>query len=194
MTPADKSSTLPETFTTGLKEWDSLCRLLGEGRQIFLLRKGGIVEKGDVFSMRSPNFVLLPTHEHQSEYDFKPLFQESVRTGPGPAGPFPATHAALADDVRRVTREQARALLPLSVWSDAYLEKKLAYRPDQPLHLVVLRVFKSASPGVIPADPGYAGCVSWVALNAPIPTQAYAPVLTAADFAARRQELLKAIS
>lgn len=193
MASTDKNA-LPASLTTGLKEWDALCRLMGEGRQVFLLRKGGIVEKDDVFAMRSPAFVLLPTHEHQSDLDFKPVFQPRVQAGPGPAGPFPSTYAALSNDVRRITSDQARALLPLSVWSDAYLEKKIAYRPDQPLHLVVLRVFISAAPGVIPADPSYAGCMSWVALNAPVSSADFSPVLSDGDFAARRQELLKAIS
>ena len=184
---------LPASLTTGLKEWDALCRLMGEGRQVFLLRKGGIVEKDNVFSMRSPAFVLLPTHEHQSDLDFKPVFQHRVQAGPGPAGPFPATYAAASNGVRRITADQARALLPLSVWSDAYLEKKLAYRPDQPLHLVILRVFKSAAPAVVPADPAYAGCMSWVALNAPLSSSGYSPVLSDVDFTSRLQELSKTL-
>ena len=56
-----------------LKEWACVVRALGEGKQILLLRKGGIAEKGGEFRMEEPDFFLFPTFEHQDKTKLKPL-------------------------------------------------------------------------------------------------------------------------
>lgn len=190
--PADPR--LPASLSVGLKEWDALCRSLSEGRQIFILRKGGIVEKGDGFSLDSKEFVLLPTHEHQNALDVKPAFQSLLRPGPGPEGPFDISCAARVEDVRVLTPAQAKKLLPLSIWTEAFLEKRLAYQPSRPLHLVVLRVYARLAAVRVPADKRYAGCLSWVVLNHPVAVGDFTPVLPAADFESRRREILAALS
>src|ERR1051326_6067116 len=47
------------------KEWAVACDALRDGRQILLIRKGGIREDGGVFRMTDAEFFLLPTFEHQ---------------------------------------------------------------------------------------------------------------------------------
>jgi hypothetical protein len=181
---------LPSSLPVGLKEWDVLCRSLAEGRQIFILRKGGIIEKDGGFTLQSREFVLLPTHEHQNSLDVKPAFQELLRPGPGPEGPFDVMGAARAEDIRPVTPRQAARLLPFSIWTEAFLEKRVAYQPSLPLYLVTLRVFSQPRASRVPADARYAGCVSWVVLNEPVSAAGFSPVLPDADFDGRRRELL----
>jgi hypothetical protein len=193
MPPVDEKD-LPAELPTGLKEWDAVCRVLAEGRQVFLLRKGGIVDKDGVFSLERRTFALLPTHEHQNPLDVKPAFHPLLKDGPGPEGPFPVSCAARAEDVLSLSADQAARLLPFSVWTEAFLHKRLAYRPDRPLHLVVLRAFRRPDPIIVPAAARYAGCVSWVDLDAAIPTRGFSPVLTDEEFAARRRELLAALA
>jgi hypothetical protein len=185
---------LPASLSVGLKEWDVLCRSLAEGRQIFILRKGGIVERGDGFSLDSKEFVLLPTHEHQNGLDVKPAFQSLLQPGPGPEGPFDVSCAARAEDVRILTPAQAKNLLPFSIWTEAFLEKRLAYQPSRPLYMVVLRVYSRPAAARVPADKRYAGCLSWVVLNNPVAVADFTPVLPAADFESRRREILAALT
>ena len=50
-----------------LKEWAVVCRALEEGRQVLLLRKGGILEYRQGFKVKHDRFLLFPTYEHQSK-------------------------------------------------------------------------------------------------------------------------------
>src|SRR2546427_10361594 len=50
-----------------LKEWAVVCRALEEGRQVLLLRKGGILEYRQGFEVKHDKFLMFPTFEHQSK-------------------------------------------------------------------------------------------------------------------------------
>jgi hypothetical protein len=50
-----------------LKEWAVVCKALEEGRQVLLLRKGGIMEYKQGFEVKHDKFLLFPTFEHQSK-------------------------------------------------------------------------------------------------------------------------------
>ena len=58
--------------TAGLKEWAIVCKALEEGRQVILLRKGGIMEYKYGFEVKHSNFFLYPTYEHQSKESLQP--------------------------------------------------------------------------------------------------------------------------
>src|SRR5436309_14463591 len=58
--------TLNPTLNVALKEWASVCSALEEGRQIILLRKGGILEAIGGFELEYPQFFLFPTYLHQN--------------------------------------------------------------------------------------------------------------------------------
>ena len=57
---------LTRDLKVGLKEWATVCSALGEGRQIILLRKGGIYESGGEFEIEHRQFLLFPTYLHQN--------------------------------------------------------------------------------------------------------------------------------
>ena len=52
---------------------------MAQGKQVFLLRKGGIVEAGRGFELRHREFLFFPTFEHQHLRWVKPQFQELVK-------------------------------------------------------------------------------------------------------------------
>ena len=51
---------------TAFKEWVVICRALGTGRQVLILRKGGIGEEAGTFRPEHCEFLFLPTGFHQS--------------------------------------------------------------------------------------------------------------------------------
>jgi hypothetical protein len=55
-----------------LKEWSAVVTALDRGAQIFLLRKGGIVEAKRGFEPRYAEFLFFPTTEHQHARYLKP--------------------------------------------------------------------------------------------------------------------------
>src|SRR5438270_13438884 len=67
---------LPPTLPTALKEWKLVTEALATGRQILLLRKGGIYESAGEFELEHPEFVFFPTYLHQNLKMLKPEAQE----------------------------------------------------------------------------------------------------------------------
>ena len=58
---------IPTCTAQALKEWAAVCAALREGKQVFLLRKGGIHERCGEFSVEHDAFFLYPTWEHQKK-------------------------------------------------------------------------------------------------------------------------------
>src|SRR2546425_312716 len=68
----------PTSLQVGLKEWAVVCRALETGRQIILLRKGGIYESGGEFELENQEFFLFPTYLHQKAEMLKAGDQEHL--------------------------------------------------------------------------------------------------------------------
>src|SRR5262245_25283913 len=62
----------PTSLSVALKEWATVCRALESGRQIILLRKGGILEARHGFEVENREFLLFPTYLHQKREMLKP--------------------------------------------------------------------------------------------------------------------------
>ena len=60
---------------TALKEWASVVEALKEGRQVLLLRKGGIAERRGAFRVEQAAFSLYPTFLHQDKQYIRPEFR-----------------------------------------------------------------------------------------------------------------------
>src|SRR3990170_4065613 len=56
----------PISLSTALKEWAIVCQALESGRQIVLLRKGGIHDIGGEFELEHREFLFFPTYLHQN--------------------------------------------------------------------------------------------------------------------------------
>src|SRR5947207_851465 len=62
------------------KEWAVICDALSEGRQIALLRKGGIREEEGLFRVSDPEFFLLSTYEHEDAGLLKPEYRDMFKS------------------------------------------------------------------------------------------------------------------
>lgn len=163
-----------------LKEWAVICRALAEGRQALLLRKGGIAETGDGFTLEHPRFWLYPTYVHQQQTGIQPealsLLAQCEADRP-PAGTLRLTHFAEAAGVYHAYNLESVLLLAhLHLWSEATVRARFAYRAPG-LYVVPVRVYRATSPIDLPEAPAYAGCRSWVELERALPTEGAVPVL-----------------
>jgi hypothetical protein len=171
-----------------LKEWAVIVRELGEGRQIALIRKGGILEQKHGFTIEHREFFLFPTYTHQNENDLAPSlhprFAELLHAGP--------EHGRLLFDYYAVAEEifQVAALDPLIALEDMHgfswsaVERRFQYRRPG-LYVLALRVYKLPRTLLLPASPHYEGCLSWVDLDEELLTEGAAPVLTDTEFSIR---------
>ena len=73
-------------------------------------------------------------------------------------------------------------LSPFHIWSDDYAEKRLHWRPKQPLTIAVLRLYRLRQPQAVPVLAEFEGCKSWVPLGRDIPLGRLDPVLTDDEF------------
>ena len=184
----------PTSLSIALKEWASVCSALEAGRQILLLRKGGIYESAGEFELENPQFLLFPTYLHQNLKMLKPEAHE----GFAPAGAEPAqvriTAAGVVTDILQLrSRSQMDALDDEHVWTAPLIDMRFNYKPQNPLYLMLVRAYRLHEPAVIDNTPAYAGCKSWVPLDEPLPTGLALPVLDDARYALRRTRILSAI-
>lgn len=167
----------------------------GHGNQIFLLRKGGIVEAARRgFEVRHPEFLFFPTFEHQHVASLQPRFQHLAT--PQPEGVVKIDYVASVDDVRPAPpdRNLWEPLERFHVWQPSLIDMRYGYRPDLPLYVLLVRTFKLSKQITIPDRPSYAGCKSWVNLTEEISTEGAVPVLDDKTFEYRRLELLSALN
>ncbi len=185
-----------------LKEWAVTCRALREGRQILLLRKGGIADDYGVFALEHQTFWLQPTYEHQSEERVKPqhrdlfnLVEESRLDGENldfialelyaraeRVWALPSGDATNFDKLRHAPH----------IYGDDYLNLRLDYKPQHPLLVVALRVFRCEKPNLVTMRPEFLGCRSWIDLPEPLPVNS-APVLDDETFARQLDELARVL-
>ena len=182
---------LPASLDVGLKEWATVVYALSVGRQVVLLRKGGILEQSvkNRFSITHDRFVLFPTHLHQTrsqlkaEVPFEPAAAEPDAVRLSVAG-------VVTDIVRVRDRPQIDRLDDSHVWTSALLDVRFNYKPQNPLYLVLVRAYRLAAETVLPNTPAFAGCKSWVPLGRPVDTADAVPALDDAAYAAHRQAVL----
>jgi hypothetical protein len=180
-----------------LKEWSVVNRALREGRQVVLLRKGGVVEKDGAFKLEQEEFFVFPTLEHQDPADLQDRFkdwpEDALRLKP-PEGQLELDTYLRADTVLRLNDfERLKRLLPLTVWSESFLRKRLDYKPEKPLHVVIARAYRTPHPYRVPLDPDYAGCTSWVTLKQELSPTRFYPVFSAEVFAEHKKRVLEAL-
>lgn len=181
------------------KEWAVVSDLLLSGKQVALLRKGGILEQkqGKEFQIEHDTFFLYPNTEHQSKEQLKPEYHaQSDSYGP-PAketGQLKiAGYVKVIDIVKTAEESKLRALEAETCWTKALFDMRINYKKEKPNFVVTVRAYKLPEPIIVPYHTDYAGCHSWVPLKQDIPLNG-TPVLTDAEFEAKRQAVLKLVS
>jgi len=174
-----------------IKEWAVVVRALAEGSQIVMLRKGGIAEQDGEFRLAAREFFLYPTWEHQQEAWLQPGYAAALRSiEPPPAGELPMQHYAVVTDIWPAPELfRMKQLTNEFVWNEAFLEKRYDYRPELPLSVLIVRVYRLPTPLRLDALDRYAGCRSWVELEEDLSTEGLMPVLEDAAFEQRRESL-----
>jgi len=178
---------LPPTITVALKEWAVVCHALETGRQMILLRKGGIVEAIGGFELEHSRFLLFPTYLHQNVSMLKAEAQAGLsHTSAEPEQITIGSAAEVTDLIRLTNRAQMDALEAEHIWAPPLIDMRFNYRPKNPLYLLIVRAYVLAAPVMIQNTPEYAGCKSWVPLSRPIDCTDAKPVIADENFLEHR--------
>lgn len=175
------------------KEWAVVCKALATGRQILILRKGGIVEPGGAFRIEYPEFLLFPTYLHQNRAGIRSeamsLWDEVARDSSEP-GKVRLDHFAWITDAYEIHDEAALSLLrDEHAWSDALVSERFHRWHKEAVHALLVRVLALATPHEIPLSDSHAGCKSWIELEEDIPTAGATPVLNDAEYESRAAKI-----
>ena len=161
-----------------LKEWAIAVDTLATGKTIVLLRKGGIRETG--FQLQHHLFWLYPTYEHQKPHLLKPEYASavvSVESGWHPETVSIKSCAKVTDVLAVDDRNQIVALHPYHIWNEQMIGDRLKWKPQKPLMVLLLRVYRLPKPQIIPYNDAYRGCKSWIDLVESISTEQLIPVM-----------------
>ena len=179
----------PEPCAVALKEWGATVEALRTGRQIILLRKGGIHDVGGVFALEHPRFWLLPTAFHQAKPMLRPEHTDLLAA---PVSDKRELKLQVLATVARSWSVGPEALEALGrgrhIWNSDYLELRLGYKPEHPLGVLALRAFEVPEAHGVEGKREFFGCRSWIELGRALATEGARPVLSDAEFEERLNE------
>lgn len=150
-----------------LKEWAATIKAIEAGQQDILFRKGGIIEKHDEFELEAETFYLYPTFLHQEPERIKPEHQHYLDDAliyRNESEKSSEIHllATVVDVTKPKTFNELLTVLPSCIWSQAHLEKIWFFKPEKPCYILKIKTEKLQQPIVLPDQPEYAGCISWI--------------------------------
>lgn len=178
-----------------LKEWSVVCRRLAEGRQILVLRKGGIADASQGFRVEHREFFLFPTLFHQREEELTPEAREELAASAFDPAKVPIdTYAAVEDSIWVTELERLRRLEGKHCLTWETVESKFRYRGVPGLWVLAVRGYRLVRPMTLANTPAYQGCRSWVHLENELPVEHAGPVVATAEFRSRLEEIRKLLS
>lgn len=181
-----------------LKEWAISAESLAQGRQILLLRKGGLHDEDGVFHLEHDSFYLLPTWFHQERGLVKAGHQDLWEQAPRESDEGPKLaylrHFAQVQEVWQL-HENAEESLKNSahIYSASYLDLRFSYQQGKPLLCAALRLWTLETPLRYELRPQDLGCKSWVEWDEPL-TLSATPALSDDEFARKLQELRRMLA
>jgi hypothetical protein len=167
-----------DSLQHALKEWAVAVRALERGETALVVRKGGIREKA--FAVPRARFLLFKSYEHQKPEQLKPAYHELLRSIPERRddGPVVFTSFAEVRGAYEVSEtEELEALGPYHIWTHAYAESRLKWRPKKPLTVLVLRTYVLPEPVELGYRAEYGGCKSWIELEKNVLTAGSRPAI-----------------
>lgn len=206
---------MENTCNIALKEWAVTTRALEAGRQIILLRKGGLLDpatekaESGAFTLEYSNFWLQDTFLHQDQNLVKPenrdLFEkieakllkaeretENSAFGNLAESRNEARRFLRLQTFARVERvwdfgpdDEEKLLRAPHIWSRAYFDIRFSYKPQSPLLCAALRVYRCETPHLVPLRAEFAGCRSWLELGEDLPLKNPRAALNDDEFAAQ---------
>ncbi len=176
-----------------LKEWAVTLEALAGGEQILLLRKGGIHEDGKDFRVIHSEFLLYPTYEHQRPELLQAAHQPALQTlleQPRDTEKITFTHFAKAEEVLEISdQRKVDDLEPHHIWTTAYAQSRLHWKPMLPLSVMLLRTYRLEASVTVPWLQEYSGCTSWVDIITDVPLGRLEPVLGDDEFQRKVDEI-----
>ena len=175
-----------------LKEWAIICKALEDGRQILLLRKGGIMEYRKGFEVKHNEFLLYPTFEHQSMESIKAEYKEKLKEILEEQQQNKYTikeidkdnknfnidntniiklFAKVEDVVEISDKVILSKLRDYHIWSDEYVMMRMNYNPSKPMSILLLRIYKIKKPLIIDINDKWSGCKSWIDIEKDVEIQ-----------------------
>lgn len=168
-----------------LKEWAIICKALEDGKQMLLLRKGGIMEYRKGFEVKHNEFLLYPTFEHQSIESIKAEYKEKIKeiseehnisyynnnrkkidendNNFNIASNIIIKLLAKVEDVIEISDKfTISELRDYHIWSDEYVTMRMNYNPSKPMNVLLLRIYKIRKPLIVDINDKWAGCKSWI--------------------------------
>jgi hypothetical protein len=149
-----------------LKEWAAAVHAMLDGRQIVLLRKGGIHEKR--FALTASRFLLFPTAAHSHAERVRPEHRDVLDRAASDSTDDAVVIRAGAKVIAAVEvnrPERLEEIAPLHIWTaESVRADRLDFRPRHRLTVLVVQASPLAEPIRLARTPEYAGCKSWVPL------------------------------
>jgi hypothetical protein len=184
----------PTSLNVALKEWASVCNALEHGRQMVLLRKGGIYEAAGEFEVEQRQFLLFPTYLHQSKSQLKPEAHEGFESRSAEPEEIVISGAGVVTDIIQLhSRAQIDAIDDEHIWAPPLIDMRFNYRPENPLYLLLVRAYRLQVPVTTANTPAYAGCKSWVPLEQEVQTGGATAVLDDVKYDIRRRQIIERI-
>jgi hypothetical protein len=185
----------PNNLQVALKEWATVCDALSRGRQMILLRKGGIYESAGEFEIEHRRFLLFPTYLHQNPA----MLKTDERAGLQKLSAEPEKiEISLAGEITDIIPMTSRATMDAldndHIWTTPLIDMRFNYRPENPLYLLLVRTYRLQHSQTINNTPAYAGCKSWVPLENPIEVANARPVIDDAEYTRRRNSILQQVA
>ncbi|MCH2502530.1 MAG: DUF1802 family protein [Dehalococcoidia bacterium] len=188
---------LPDKCQMALKEWAVTVEAMAKGDQVLLLRKGGIHEDGKDFRVIHREFLFYPTYLHQKEDLLQPAYQPALRKlleQPQDNDRITFSYWARAEELLEISeQEKVDNLKPHHIWTTAYAQSKLHWKPMLPMSVLFLRIYKLEQPATVPYLPEYGGCTSWVEVLSDVKLGRMEPVLNDAEFQRRCDDIKRSL-
>jgi hypothetical protein len=182
---------------TALKEWAVAVKAVREGRQVLLVRKGGIREETRHFRINAERFLFFPTYEHQRADLLQPEFQDDLTAvlaeAHDPSRVRFDTWGEMTDLFEITEPAQVEALAPFYCFSTQYAEERLRWKPRHPLLVMAVRAYRLRMPIEVANGPELGGCKSWLTLDQDVNPADLTAAIDDATYAARIAEVREAL-
>ena len=172
------------------KEWAVIADALGTGRQILILRKGGISEGRGGFQVEHPEFLLFPTLFHQQRESVLPdaqaRFDQLV---------FPSAEVLRLEYFCRVeawrrldSLAAAKVLEGQHVWKPEVIAERFEWGKSKAIFALAVRAYRLRERVDLPMLTSYGGCKSWIELEKEIDAYGAMPILSDREFAEKLKQ------
>lgn len=190
--------TIKSKNNKALKEWAVIVKVLTEGKQILIARKGGIIEVDDRFEVQEKEFFLYPTFEHQQIDAILPQYQpdlmDTMNEKPANRQLIFPSYAVVEDVYKIHDLAKVEALQDYYIWTHDSIAMRFNWNKDRTLYLLTLRVYKLPKVHTLPWNDSYSGCTSWITLTEELSTEGAKPVLSDEEFGTQAEKIRSILS